>query len=257
MTLPDPAREVDVYWAAKIDADPRWLEVLDAVERQRYVQYHRQDDRERFMVGVALTRVVAAAWLGCAPASVRIDRRCLHCGAAHGAPVVQGTDLKLSVSHAHGVVVLASAAGTAVGIDVQENLDPLTAADLSRAALAPGELVTTAEQLLVYWTRKEAVIKCTGDGLRVAPSQVSVSPPHTAPALVGYPDRPDLPGQLTMISPTGHPDGYRSALAVMHRGAVRLRERSGSCLLRSALGRPLGASLAADTTGGAPWRTGP
>ena len=119
----------------------------------------------------------------------------------------------------------------------------LTARERSELARLPS--AGREHALAVWWTRKEAVLKATGDGLAVAPSTVEVTPPHEAPALTGWlahgpPHRADV---VTSRSPTGgHPPpialhdldagpGYVGCVAVCRAHAVDVIERDANALL--------------------------
>ncbi|WP_166784642.1 MULTISPECIES: 4'-phosphopantetheinyl transferase superfamily protein [unclassified Cryobacterium] len=156
----------------------------------------------------------AAVVLGVDPLFVRIDRRCSHCdGRDHGRPQVAvppGTTsgsraashpasrpLHVSLSRAGRCVAYALTFLGPVGIDIE------SVADVSRArfdavAFGPAELavlgelsgVDAAEARARLWTAKEAALKCTGDGLRVDPRDLTITLPGRrspdAPRLAGW-----------------------------------------------------------------------
>lgn len=216
-----------VWWARASDARAAQLALLDPVERGRRERYRRAEDRDRFTVGVALSRTVLGARLGIAPARVGLDRTCPTCGEPHGRPVVAGDGApRISVSHSGDRVALAVCAGAEVGVDVERVGErdlaiALTASE--RAALAG----RPAADLIALWTRKEALLKATGDGLNVEPSTVEIADP---PALAAFPARPELVGavQLVDLDPG---EGYRAALAVLSAAPVAVSELDGSALL--------------------------
>lgn len=226
---------VTVHWAHVGDADSSWLGVLDATERARHAGYRRVADQRRFLVAATLVRVLLGESLGIAPDAVPVDRRCGHCGRAHGAPRVDGGGLRVSVAHSADVVVVASAAGVRVGVDVERAPSAARLADLRRGALDSVESAPTAADFASVWARKEAVLKCTGDGLQVAPREVIVTPAHRPPALLRYPGRADLPHLMTLSALQGTPVGYRSALAVYDRAMPVVVEASGGARLSAAL----------------------
>ncbi|PYY38393.1 hypothetical protein DEI89_00735 [Curtobacterium sp. MCBD17_030] len=122
-----------------------------------------------------------------AEALVRVVRRCAHCGAAdHGRPaaVVDGHDIRVSLSRTTGVLALAAVPSTTspdtivpsgIGVDV-ERPSRVTAAELD--AFTPGERQraersgSAAVHLTACWAVKEAVLKQDGRGLRVDPTEV-------------------------------------------------------------------------------------
>jgi 4'-phosphopantetheinyl transferase len=155
---------VEVHWARPSLAGDDLL-VGDEVARAR--TFARESARARFTTGVALTRKVAAEWLGVAdPRAVVIDR-------ADGPPRIDG--LHVSVSHSGDWVGVAFALEP-VGIDV-EQVDPSHDVDrLSQRVLSDAERATLPDDggaddhtrlraFLRLWTRKEALAKARGTGM--------------------------------------------------------------------------------------------
>lgn len=99
------------------------------------------------------------------------------------------------------------------------------AADLARYGRPDG--------LLTYWTRKEAVLKATGEGLRIGLRQVVVSAPDAPPALIRSGHDAGLPAraQLRTLSPG---TGYVACLAVLDTPAPGLTEFDATALLQRA-----------------------
>jgi 4'-phosphopantetheinyl transferase len=229
----------EVWWARRQDAAPSLAGLLDQAERERWAAYRRDADRERFLVGCALAKTVIAACTGRRPVQVNFDRTCGQCGKPHGKPVVSGGNLEFSVAHSGDVVAVAVAAAP-VGVDVEQlegrprvlgGGDPTTLArvvlaEQERAALAAVHPSGRAHAFLVAWTRKEAVTKAKGDGLRVPFGAVVVA--TDAPRLVAWP-YPQDPRGVSLFD-LDAPPGYVAALAVLGR-CETVRARDGSMLL--------------------------
>ena len=79
------------------------------------------------------------------------------------------------------------------------------------------------------WSRKEALVKATGDGLSVPLNEVVVDDAAAGPRLVAYPGRPRLAARLFDLE---RRDGYAAALAVLTAAPVEVVERSALNLLR-------------------------
>jgi len=197
---PPPEGTAEVWWARRQDASPRLSGLMDQAERERWAAYRRDEDRERFLVGCGLAKTVIAACTGRRPAEVSFDRTCRQCGRPHGKPAVRGGGLELSVAHSGDLVAVAVAVAP-VGVDVEQlegrphepgGGDPaalarMVLAEAERAALAAVSPSGRARAFLVAWTRKEAVTKAKGDGLRVPFGDVVVATDAAAPRLVGWP----------------------------------------------------------------------
>ena len=235
----------EVWWAHPQDAAPRLAALLDHAERERWTAYRRDADRARFLVGCVLAKAVVAARTGQRPAQVSFDRACRQCGKPHGKPAVLGGGPELSVSHSGDLVAVAVATAP-VGVDVEQldgrarELDVGDPAALSRmvlageeqAALAAVEPAGRARAFLVAWTRKEAVTKARGDGLRVPFGEVVVAADLAVPRVTAWP-YPQDPRSVSLLDLDPGP-GYVSALAVIGR-CHAAPARDGSALLAQAV----------------------
>ena len=231
----------EVWWARRQDAAPRLAGLLDHTERERWQVYRRDADRERFLAGCSLAKTVIAACTGQRPAQVSFDRTCRQCGRPHGKPAVRGGGPELSVAHSGDLVAVAVTTAP-VGVDVEQlegrarelgGGDPAALArkvlaEQEQAALAAVHPSGRARAFLVAWTRKEAVTKAQGDGLRVPFRDVVVAAEAAAPRLVAWP-YPQDPRGVSLLDLDTEP-GYVAALAVLGR-CDTVRVRDGSALL--------------------------
>jgi 4'-phosphopantetheinyl transferase len=217
-----------VWWADTGQYRQAHFELLDETERARWRALKAGADRVRFGLAAVIVRLACAAELKVHPGLVPVRRLCPLCGGAHGPPRIEGTDLRLSVSHSGQRVVVATTRLGAVGVDVQATglVDVGTA---SRVVLGAGERLVAADDFYVYWTRKEAVVKATGDGLNVPLRQVLVGQTGQTPRLSSYPGRPNLVAALADLDAG---DGYAGAIAVLGApGEVVVREMGAAVLL--------------------------
>lgn len=198
------------------------VRLLSDDEHDRRTRFRRAVDRDRFTVGCALLRTLVGAFNGVAPAAVSLDRSCPDCDRPHGKPMPRGAGtLQCSVSHSGDRVVVAVSERAAIGVDVEE-LAPTIDQRLAERVLRPDELAALARLaapdraagFATYWTRKEAILKATGDGLRIAPELFSVSSPLQPPALLDVDATAGLPRAVTLCTLTPGA-GYAAALAVI------------------------------------------
>ena len=224
---PDPGRDA---------ARAALAGLLDPDERARRARYLRDADRDRFTLGVAITRVVAGRRSGLPPERVAITRRCPDCDEPHGPPVVDGGP-HVSVSHSGDLVAVAVSPYGPLGVDVEEDSGRVNE-DIGRHLLASDEAAASPSGLLAYWTRKEALVKATRDGLRVPLGDLHVSAPHEPPRLRSWDGRPDLPARIAMRTLDAAP-GHAACLALLdHPGGVPVQERDAEEILRDVTGRP-------------------
>lgn len=210
----------EISWSTVRPYDDEDVELLADVERARLRTIARVEDQQRFVSGTLLLRRVVGDAMQMHPHEVAVDRRCRTCGRHHGKPELPGTDLWTSLTHAGSVVGVALTRAGPVGLDVE----PAPTRDLlplAPSVCGPGEAVRTSLELLRYWTRKESLIKATGDGLLVDLTQVLVSGPYEENRLRSYAGRPDLVAQ--MATPCSVP-GHLASAAVLSATAVEFHE---------------------------------
>lgn len=213
-----------VWWAKPIGAAGNAAEgalaQLSSAERARYDGYRRPDDQRRFLTGRMLARSLAAHRLGIPAHAVEFDATCSDCGRQHGPVRVPGAALALSISHAGERVGVAATSGAPVGLDV-EAVDRDPDDSLISYVLNDTELATLhgngshrAESFITFWTRKEAVMKATGRGLRIPLRSLTMSGPDSPARLLTSGD-PALTPHTTRMTDLDPGPGYRAAVAVL------------------------------------------
>ncbi|MEA2149356.1 MAG: 4-phosphopantetheinyl transferase [Solirubrobacteraceae bacterium] len=212
------AGSCQLWWAWTSAASPHLLDLLDEQERHRHARFRRPQDRALFLVSHALARIVAGRHVATAPGAIRYCRDV----ARHGKPRFTGSAaaLELSISHSGERIVVALSRAVALGVDVER-----VSATSAERSLVESVLCMPEQRALMalpqpahpwafcrYWTRKEAVLKATGDGLAVSPKRIVVTSPTSDPALVHWsgPRRPAEPVHLYDLDAA---PGYAASLA--------------------------------------------
>ncbi|MFD3531000.1 4'-phosphopantetheinyl transferase family protein [Streptomyces sp. NPDC058664] len=211
-----------IWWTDPATVTDDCLTLLDEVEQERIPQLRRAEDRGRFIAGRALLRTAAAGYLGVAPRHVEVVARCPDCSRNHGKPELPGTGLQVSVSHSGSRVGVAVTRAGAVGIDVEEISASVSPAELLPHVLGPLEPRTpahaTASGFHRMWTRKEAVLKATGLGLRVPLSEIGVSAPEEDPRVLFLGGPAARPAEDFVLADLEAGGGCAAAVAVIGGG---------------------------------------
>ncbi|MCW5848755.1 MAG: 4'-phosphopantetheinyl transferase superfamily protein [Anaerolineae bacterium] len=219
--LPQAVHVWRIALAADDETAANLAACLDQTEQSRAAMFHFARDRRRFVVSHAATRHILASYLDVQAADLRFTHA--PGGKPRLAPPFDSSHLHFNLSHAHELVLLAIAQGRPVGVDI-EYIRPLPdALSLAEAFFAPAEtarlrpfLVTSSGQRLFFtcWTRKEAFIKATGDGLsRPLDSFVVTFLPQDPPAVFQAQDAQSPIEGWTLIPLEPGPD-YVAALVV-------------------------------------------
>jgi 4'-phosphopantetheinyl transferase len=227
----DAAGVCRVWWCSTAAYRLAAAHHLSPTEATRAAEFRREEDRRRFILGVAVTRAVIGRTLGIPAADVPLDRRCPRCGAPHGRPrLPDATGIELSVTHSGKLVGLAVRSRVPgehgsgrVGVDVEAVSSAVVHGDLADegAVLSPSErdamreldLETRRIGFLTYWVRKEAVLKATGSGLLAPMSAITVTAPWEKARIVRWDDPAGRAAGMRLIDLTAAPD-HLAALAV-------------------------------------------
>ena len=219
----------EIHLARLTGLRPAHARLLDDAEQARSARFRQTADRDRFVLGAALLRLAAAPHLDVPAAAVRVDRSCAQCGEQHGRPVLAGTPIQASVSHSGDCVAVALTGAGPVGVDVEA----IGAADYrpvlpSVCTAAERAQIRSAADFYCYWTRKEAVLKATGEGLRRPMTDLLVSPPAADAALLALAAGPAPACQLADVQAG---PAYRAAAAVLTREHVTFEVAAAGPLL--------------------------
>jgi 4'-phosphopantetheinyl transferase len=154
--------------ASEISAD--LLALLSPDERVRHSRLRRQEDRERFLLGRGVLRLLLGHLLKISPAAVRLV------STHHGKPCLDptGTDslLQFNVAHSGDLILLGFHACHSVGVDLEQHQSDMEWQPISQRFFTP--LISNgiaalpqAKQLPAFyqqWCRWEATIKAEGTG---------------------------------------------------------------------------------------------
>ncbi|MEV7613329.1 4'-phosphopantetheinyl transferase superfamily protein [Streptomyces sp. NPDC089799] len=242
-TAPEPRAEAHVWSLRPLERPQSWFGLLDSAELTRVPSFAHELDLARFVTGRTLAKTALARMAGTDPEAVSLRARCPGCGGPHGKPRVVGpaAGWELSITHSGDVVAVALTLGGPLGIDVERwepwagpGLPPeydlvLTPAERAAVDRLPEE--RRARAGLTYWTRKEAVLKATGEGLNTPMTDFTLSGPDEPPELLHW-HGPDAAGRPVPALADLSLDGdYHGAVAVIGAGSVRATVHSGPDLL--------------------------
>ncbi len=190
--------------------------MLSQDERKRADRFHFEPDRNRFIVGRGRLRSLLADYLQVAPEGIEFQY------SAKGKPMLANIEqnLHFNLSHSGGLALYAIASEP-VGIDLEQIRSLSDAEQLAKRFFMPAEAEAIAAlpmaqkqaAFLNAWTRKEAYLKATGDGL-AGLDEVEVSLIPGMPAtLLRIKGNSELASQWFISELHPHPD-YVAAVAI-------------------------------------------
>ncbi len=172
---------IDV-WQARLDlADEKikaCADVLSPAEHRRANDFHFERDRRRFVAAKGMLRMLLSEYLNVEPAAIGFGY------GKNGKPFVAGAaQLDFNLSHSDDRVIYAISRTTRVGVDIESldrRIDYRGLAKRFFTSRECAELLSLPESerkgvFLTCWTRKEAVMKATGDGWALAPHRFEIT----------------------------------------------------------------------------------
>jgi 4'-phosphopantetheinyl transferase len=189
--------------------------LLSPDEAERAGRYRFEADTLRYVQARCLLREVLSFYKNCAPEDIIFEYT------RHKKPVLKGEPphgVQFNLSHSGDMVALAVSCGRNVGIDIEKVRDDMRESDCSPGYFSETECAAIrslhghakAELFFRIWTRKEALLKATGEGIG------------------GLPGSPDilekdeflLNGTVWRVYDLTISPGYRAALATEYRGGL-------------------------------------
>ena len=168
----------DVHvWRASLDAPDvliqRLSPLLSSDERERANRFHRGIDRGRYIVGRGLLRLTLGRYLTEDPRNLRFAYGRFQKPALVPGRSALSRELQFNISHAGDLVLFAITRGRDIGVDVEkiralQDLDLIARRFFSaeeNAALYKLPATHRPDAFFRCWTRKEAFIKASGEGL--------------------------------------------------------------------------------------------
>jgi 4'-phosphopantetheinyl transferase len=227
---------VDVWWARSTWSNGS-LELLDEVERGRHARYLRAEDKARFLTARVLAKTVLAGRLGVRPNEITFDSTC-SCGQPHGKPKLPAGGAELSISHSGDWITVAVTSSAAVGVDVEQVPakpvdDAMLDATLSTQELAVLRGLSDAERseaFVTYWTRKEALLKATAEGLSTPMPSITLTSPSEAPRVL-HPGKSIVDPTNCALVDLAPRAGYRACVAVIGADGATVVEHDAQAML--------------------------
>jgi len=215
-----------VWWAAPLTPEDATglVALLDAHERDRLTHFRRAADRARYLAAHALARLVLADAVGRHADTLEFDRTC-RCGQQHGKPQLDDGP-GFSLTHAADLVGVAVHPGGPVGLDVEQVRELSDLSGMAAHVCSPAETAPDAPAFFTLWTRKEALLKATGDGLSAPMTQITLGPSGVR-EWTGD-GAPNVPVWLRDLRPA---PGYLAAIAGFGAAAPAVVTANGNAVL--------------------------
>jgi 4'-phosphopantetheinyl transferase len=214
-------------WAVPLDLSPkkiaRLATVLSADELERADKFRFPHLRSRYVAARGSLRVLLGRFLQRDPVTLEFNY------SSRGKPALkgQGTELlHFNLAHSHELALIAITRAAPVGVDV-ERIRPMRDADriadrfFSAREAEAFRSVPAAEQDAAFfslWTRKEAWLKATGDGISESLSKFEVTfLPGDEPRVVAIAGDASA-GAMWSLSALNPASGFVGTLAVQCQG---------------------------------------
>ncbi len=159
-----PPRHVHLWLIHTTTQPPRPWPHLIAAEWERGQRYRQEGDRHRFYLARSSLRQLLHHYTGHPATTIATTPT--------GKPFLPDHPLQFNISHAGDWVAIALTHHWPIGIDLETRRPMANVLALARRFFRPTEAAALAQQphqnqaFFTLWTRKEAFLKATGEGLQ-------------------------------------------------------------------------------------------
>jgi 4'-phosphopantetheinyl transferase len=155
--------------------------VLSADELARAERFHFERDQKCFIVARGILRMILGSYLNKHPAKICFEY------SSHGKPMLAhnpGDDsICFNLSHSGAFALYAITLSKKIGIDIESIRDDVSIEQVARQFFSQNEISSLenidinkrSELFFQYWTRKEAFLKASGEGISFTMEQCDVS----------------------------------------------------------------------------------
>lgn len=157
-------------------------ELLSEEEVRRASAFRFECHRKQYIIARALLRRLLAGYLSVEPTVLQFQYT------STGKPYLSGpqlqSNIQFNLAHSGAMILLAFALHRKIGVDIEEIRSDIEINDISQRFFSPSERQWIAslpparrsDAFFRCWTRKEAFLKGTGDGLSVGLDSFDVVP---------------------------------------------------------------------------------
>lgn len=218
--------EVHVWRLIVSPTNPADVDDLPDSDQERAAGYSSPQRAASFIAARRALRFLLGGYLGVAPRAIALH------AVRHQKPRLLDPgphDLRFNMAHRPGCALVAVASGCEVGVDLESSRTNAESEAIAATVLSPAEQAAIDgvgagvrhTAILRAWTRREAVLKAAGSGLRIPPARIDVG--DQSPAIA----RPVVAGGLTwgLWDLTPWPDAIGAVAAARTDITLRRLER--------------------------------
>jgi 4'-phosphopantetheinyl transferase len=200
-------------------------QTLSADEVQRVERFRFEKHQEAFVIARGLLRVILASYLGISP------KRLIFRYEPNGKPRLHPelkSDIHFNLAHSENCAVYALSRHCELGVDVEFSRAMSDAASIAERFFAENEYADFLnidrnkqnEAFYACWTRKEAYLKLTGQGMSMSPKTIRASlAPGQPPTFLSLGDYEFDPSELKLFHLAPF-EGYVGALAIRSKRCI-------------------------------------
>ena len=219
---------IDIWWlrlTGGLIESSKYRHLLSAAELERAERFRFEHLQHEFIIGHGALRLILADYTGAPADQLEFTR------GDHGKPKLRDSPIQYNMSHSGSLLVCGVTTAAELGVDVEQIRPMRDSEAIANRFFSPSEAAVLAglpegERNAAFfrcWTRKEAFLKATGDGLTRSLGSFEVAfAPGERPRFLRIDGDDPARWTLAAFDPT---PGYTAAVAIPGGAiAVTVRE---------------------------------